>query len=173
ILPDASNRRWRTCPRFQESAVRDRQGYRALYVISIPADLTGGHPQTLRIYEEKGLLSPQRRNRIRLYADRDIERVRMIRHLTQELGVNLAGVKLLLEGYEQRGGFGGGIPLTNCPPCGSRWSVSSTISSPPADQGGPWRRRCGSRRSNSSRPKGMSCSARRCQGSTRSRWTSP
>ncbi len=82
--------------------MRDRQGDRPLYVISIAADLAGVHPQTLRIYEEKGLLSPQRRNRIRLYADRDIERVRMIRHLTQELGVNLAGVKLLLEVYEQR-----------------------------------------------------------------------
>src|SRR3970282_752821 len=86
----------------RESAVRDRQGNRPLYVISIAADLAGVHPQTLRIYEERGLLSPQRRNRIRLYADRDIERVRMIRYLTQELGVNLAGVKLLLEAYELR-----------------------------------------------------------------------
>src|SRR3990172_7682961 len=86
----------------RESAVRDRQGNRPLYVISIAADLAGGEPRTLRIYEEKGLLSPQRRNRIRLYADRDLERVRLIRYLTQELGVNLAGVKLLLEVYEQR-----------------------------------------------------------------------
>jgi MerR family transcriptional regulator/heat shock protein HspR len=82
--------------------VRDRQGNRPLYVISIAADLAGVHPRTLRIYEEKGLLSPQRRNRIRLYADRDIERVRLIRYMTQELGVNLAGVKLLLEVYESR-----------------------------------------------------------------------
>lgn len=81
--------------------MRDR-GDRPLYVISIAADLAGVHPRTLRIYEEKGLLSPVRRNRIRLYADRDIERVRLIRYLTQELGVNLAGVKLLLEVYEQR-----------------------------------------------------------------------
>ena len=86
----------------RESAVRDRQGNRPLYVISIAADLAGVHPRTLRIYEEKGLLSPQRRNRIRLYADRDLERVRLIRYLTQELGVNLAGVKLLLEVYELR-----------------------------------------------------------------------
>ncbi len=83
-------------------AVRDRRATRPLYVISIAADLAGLHPRTLRIYEEKGLLSPQRRNRIRLYSDHDIERVRLIRHLTQELGVNLAGVKLLLEVYEQR-----------------------------------------------------------------------
>jgi len=82
--------------------VRDRQGSRPLYVISIAADLAGLHPRTLRIYEEKGLLAPQRRNRIRLYSDRDMERVRLIRYLTQELGVNLAGVKLLLEVYEVR-----------------------------------------------------------------------
>src|SRR3989304_2353134 len=110
ILPDASHRRWRTCPRYQESAVRDRQGNRPLYVISIAADLAGGHPQTLRIYEEKGLLSPQRRNRIRLYADRDLERVRLIRYLTQELGVNLAGGRLLLGGSELRGEGGSGNP---------------------------------------------------------------
>lgn len=82
--------------------MKDRRATRPVYVISIAADLAGLHPRTLRIYEEKGLLSPQRRNRIRLYSDRDIERVRLIRHLTQELGVNLAGVKLLLEVTEQR-----------------------------------------------------------------------
>ncbi|MGH2452648.1 MAG: MerR family transcriptional regulator [bacterium] len=82
--------------------MRDRRATRPLYVISIAADLAGLHPRTLRIYEEKGLLSPQRRNRIRLYSDHDMERVRLIRHLTQELGVNLAGVKLLLDVYEQR-----------------------------------------------------------------------
>jgi MerR family transcriptional regulator/heat shock protein HspR len=82
--------------------VRDRRATRPLYVISIAADLAGLHPRTLRIYEEKGLLSPQRRNRIRLYSDRDIERVRLIRHFTQGMGVNLAGVKLLLDVYEQR-----------------------------------------------------------------------
>lgn len=85
-----------------QSAVRDRRATRPLYVISIAADLAGLHPRTLRIYEEKGLLSPQRRNRIRLYSDHDIERVRLIRHFTQELGVNLAGVKMLLDIYEQR-----------------------------------------------------------------------
>ncbi|MGH2628060.1 MAG: MerR family transcriptional regulator [Anaerolineales bacterium] len=82
--------------------MRDRRASRPLYVISIAADLAGLHPRTLRIYEENGLLSPQRRNRIRLYSDRDIERVRLIRHFTQDMGVNLAGVKLLLEVYEQR-----------------------------------------------------------------------
>lgn len=82
--------------------MRDRRRARPLYVISIAADLAGLHPRTLRIYEEKGLLSPKRRNRIRLYSDEDIERVHLIQHFTQELGVNLAGVKLLLEVYEQR-----------------------------------------------------------------------
>ena len=82
--------------------MKDRRETRPVYVISIAADLAGLHPRTLRIYEEKGLLSPQRRNRIRLYSDHDIERVRLIRHFTQEMGVNLAGVKLLLEVYEQR-----------------------------------------------------------------------
>lgn len=86
----------------ERNPVKDRRATRPVYVISIAADLAGLHPRTLRIYEEKGLLSPQRRNRIRLYSDRDIERVRLIRHLTQELGVNLAGVKLLLEVTEQR-----------------------------------------------------------------------
>ncbi len=86
----------------RERQTNRAQATRPVYVISIAADLAGAHPRTLRIYEEKGLVSPQRRNRIRLYSDRDIERVRLIRHLTQELGVNLAGVKLLLEVYEQR-----------------------------------------------------------------------
>ena len=67
-----------------------------VYVISIAADLTGCHPRTLRIYEERGLLAPVRRRRIRLYSERDIERVRLIRFLTDEKGLNLAGVRMLL-----------------------------------------------------------------------------
>ncbi len=67
-----------------------------VYVISIAADLTGCHPRTLRIYEERGLLAPMRRRRIRLYSERDIERVRLIRFLTEEKGLNLAGVRMLL-----------------------------------------------------------------------------
>jgi MerR family transcriptional regulator/heat shock protein HspR len=79
-----------------------REVARPVYVISVAAELAGAHPRTLRIYEEKGLLSPVRRNGIRLYSDRDIERILLIRHLTQTLGVNLAGVKLLLEVSERR-----------------------------------------------------------------------
>jgi len=69
-----------------------------VYVISIAASLAGCHPRTLRIYEEEGLLDPVRTDtNIRLYSDDDLERVRAIRYLTQTRGVNLAGVKLLLQ----------------------------------------------------------------------------
>jgi len=70
---------------------------RPVYVISIAAGLAGCHPRTLRIYEEEGLLEPVRtETNIRLYSDDDLQRVRVIRYLTQVRGVNLAGVKLLL-----------------------------------------------------------------------------
>jgi len=73
-------------------------GRRPVYVISIAAGLAGCHPRTLRIYEEEGLLDPVRtQTNIRLYSDDDLERVRAIRYLTQIRGVNLAGVKLLLQ----------------------------------------------------------------------------
>ena len=73
-------------------------GRRPVYVISIAASLAGCHPRTLRIYEEEGLLDPVRTDtNIRLYSDDDLERVRAIRYLTQTRGVNLAGVKLLLQ----------------------------------------------------------------------------
>jgi MerR family transcriptional regulator/heat shock protein HspR len=69
-----------------------------VYVISIAAGLAGCHPRTLRIYEEEGLLDPVRTDtNIRLYSDDDLDRVRAIRYLTQTRGVNLAGVKLLLQ----------------------------------------------------------------------------
>jgi MerR family transcriptional regulator/heat shock protein HspR len=55
------------------------------------------HPRTLRIYEEEGLLCPQRRNNLRLYSEADLERVRIIRFLTRRQGVNLAGVKVILQ----------------------------------------------------------------------------
>ena len=72
-------------------------GHRPVYVISIAASIAGCHPRTLRIYEEEGLLEPVRTDtNIRLYSDEDLERVRVIRYLTQVRGVNLAGVKLLL-----------------------------------------------------------------------------
>ena len=71
---------------------------RALYIISVAAELAGVHPQTLRIYERKGLLRPQRTaGNTRRYSDRDIDRLRTIQELTQEHGVNLAGVQMIVE----------------------------------------------------------------------------
>src|SRR5262245_52579702 len=71
---------------------------RAVYVISVAAELAGVHPQTLRIYERKGLLSPQRTaGNTRRYSERDIERLRAIQELTQDEGVNLAGVRLIMD----------------------------------------------------------------------------
>jgi MerR family transcriptional regulator/heat shock protein HspR len=70
---------------------------RALYIISVAADLAGVHPQTLRIYERKGLIEPQRtEGRSRRYSDRDIDLLQHIQELTNE-GVGLAGVKRILE----------------------------------------------------------------------------
>ena len=80
--------------------MRERKLDTPVYVISVAAELIGCHPRTLRIYEERGLLSPVRRRRIRLYSERDIQRVRLIRYLTEERGLNLAGVQLLLEVQE-------------------------------------------------------------------------
>jgi DNA-binding transcriptional MerR regulator len=77
------------------SWVRDPK--RPRYFISIAAELAAVHPRTLRIYDEEGLVCPQRRNNLRLYSEADIERVRIIRFLTRRQGVNLAGVKVILQ----------------------------------------------------------------------------
>jgi MerR family transcriptional regulator/heat shock protein HspR len=70
---------------------------RPLYMISVAADLVGMHPQTLRIYENKGLVRPKRTpGGTRLYSETDVERLRIIQRLTTELGLNLAGVELVL-----------------------------------------------------------------------------
>ena len=74
-----------------------RDPHRPRYFISIAAELASVHPRTLRIYEEEGLLCPQRRNNLRLYSEADIQRVRVIRFLTRRQGVNLAGVKVILQ----------------------------------------------------------------------------
>jgi MerR family transcriptional regulator/heat shock protein HspR len=67
------------------------------YMISVAAELVGMHPQTLRIYEQKGLVRPKRTpGGTRLYSEADIERLRIIQRLTTELGLNLAGVELVL-----------------------------------------------------------------------------
>ena len=70
---------------------------RPRYMISVAADLVGMHPQTLRIYENKGLIRPKRTNGgTRLYSDQDVERLKLIQRLTSELGLNLAGVEHVL-----------------------------------------------------------------------------
>jgi MerR family transcriptional regulator/heat shock protein HspR len=74
-----------------------RDPHRPRYFISIAAELASVHPRTLRIYEEEGLVCPQRRNNLRLYSEADIKRVRIIRFLTRRQGVNLAGVKVILQ----------------------------------------------------------------------------
>lgn len=69
-----------------------------VYMISIAAQLTGLHPQTVRLYEKEGLVSPHRvNNKNRLYSESDIERLLQIRRFTQEMGVNLAGVEIILD----------------------------------------------------------------------------
>ncbi len=70
---------------------------RPRYMISVAADLVSMHPQTLRMYEAKGLVRPGRTpGGTRLYSDADVERVRLIQRLTTELGLNLAGVEHVL-----------------------------------------------------------------------------
>jgi MerR family transcriptional regulator/heat shock protein HspR len=67
------------------------------YMISVAADLVGMHPQTLRIYEQRGLVRPKRTaGNTRLYSEADLEGLRTVQRLTGELGLNLAGVELVL-----------------------------------------------------------------------------
>jgi len=81
-----------------------RDPTRPVYVISVAAELVRVHPRTLRIYELEGLICPARtRSNIRLYSENDIRRVLWIRHLTRNLGVNLAGVRVLFELEERLG----------------------------------------------------------------------
>jgi MerR family transcriptional regulator/heat shock protein HspR len=71
-------------------------------MISVAAELVGMHPQTLRIYEQKGLVRPKRTaGNTRLYSDADLERLSTIQRLTTELGLNLAGVELVLRMEDQ------------------------------------------------------------------------
>lgn len=70
---------------------------RPIYMISIAAELVGVHPQTLRMYETKGLVRPKRTpGGTRLYSDADVERLRIVQRLTTELGLNLRGAELVL-----------------------------------------------------------------------------
>jgi MerR family transcriptional regulator/heat shock protein HspR len=71
---------------------------RGVYMISVAAELAGMHPQTLRIYESRGLITPKRSSgNTRLYSEADVERLRRIQELTSELGMNLAGVERVFQ----------------------------------------------------------------------------
>lgn len=81
----------KTAPTFSDSS-------RGVFVISVAAELAGVHAQTLRMYERKGLLQPGRTaGGARRYSEEDIRHVQLIQELTQEVGVNLAGVEVILE----------------------------------------------------------------------------
>ena len=70
---------------------------RGRYMISVAAELVGMHPQTLRMYEQKGLVRPGRTaGNTRLYSEADLERLRLIQRLTTDFGLNLAGVEMVL-----------------------------------------------------------------------------
>ena len=77
---------------------------KAAYMISAVAEQYAIHPQTLRLYEREGLLKPSRSDgNTRLYTEEDIERLEVILHLTRDLGVNLAGVEIILNMREKMG----------------------------------------------------------------------
>jgi MerR family transcriptional regulator/heat shock protein HspR len=82
--------------------VADGDPTRGVYMISVAAELAGMHPQTLRIYESRGLITPKRSPKnTRLYSEEDVERLRRIQELTTELGMNLAGVERVFELEEE------------------------------------------------------------------------
>jgi MerR family transcriptional regulator, heat shock protein HspR len=71
---------------------------RGVYVISVVADLSGMHPQTLRMYERRGLIEPKRtQGNSRRYSEQDVARLKRIQELTQEHGLNLAGVRIVMD----------------------------------------------------------------------------
>jgi MerR family transcriptional regulator/heat shock protein HspR len=75
---------------------------RGVFMISVAAELADMHPQTLRMYEQRGLIEPKRSPKgTRLYSQEDVERLRRIQQMTAELGLNLAGVEKVLELEEQ------------------------------------------------------------------------
>ncbi len=75
---------------------------KAVYMISVVSRMLGVHPQTLRIYEREGFVRPSRTGGgVRLYSQGDVERIRLVMRLTRELGVNLAGVEVILQMREK------------------------------------------------------------------------
>ena len=103
MVSETGRREWKRSEPMPERRFQQDPG-RPCFVISVAASLVNAHPRTLRIYEDEGLLAPARTpTNIRLYSENDIRRILWIRRLTQELGVNLAGVKLLFELEERLG----------------------------------------------------------------------
>jgi MerR family transcriptional regulator/heat shock protein HspR len=85
-----------------EVAEMPRRKKKALYMISVVSEMFNIHPQTLRTYEREGLIRPSRtEGNTRLYSQDDLERIELILRLTNELGVNLAGVEVILNMREQ------------------------------------------------------------------------
>jgi MerR family transcriptional regulator/heat shock protein HspR len=74
----------------------ERDKKQPVYVISVVAEMLGVHPQTLRMYEREGFVIPRRTKRLRLYSEEDVERLNFVLSLTKELGVNKAGVDIIL-----------------------------------------------------------------------------
>src|ERR687883_544316 len=82
----------------REGGARQPDRRRGVYMISVAAELAGMHPQTLRIYESRGLIEPKRSaGNTRVYSPADVERLRRIQELTTEMGMNLAGVEKVFE----------------------------------------------------------------------------
>jgi MerR family transcriptional regulator/heat shock protein HspR len=75
---------------------RKQDADRPLYLISVVSHMLEVHPQTLRMYEREGFVTPRRINRQRLYSDKDVERLNLVIELTKDLGVNRAGVDIIL-----------------------------------------------------------------------------
>ncbi len=73
-----------------------KSGQQPLYLISVVSEMLRVHPQTLRLYEKEGLITPRRTKKQRLYSENDVERLNFILQLTRELGVNKAGVDIIL-----------------------------------------------------------------------------
>jgi MerR family transcriptional regulator, heat shock protein HspR len=71
-----------------------------VYIMRVASMLSGMHPQTLRKYERAGLLAPTRCKQLRMYSDEDIARLKIIKHLVDDLGLNLAGVRIALQFHD-------------------------------------------------------------------------
>src|SRR5258706_13204066 len=92
------------------------EGDRGVFMISVAAELAEMHPQTLRMYEARGLIEPQRSPKgTRLYSTEDVERLRRIQEMTAELGMNLAGVERAFELEEQLPAMAAEVPAPERP----------------------------------------------------------